>query len=81
MTNPPPGYAERLDAPGYLPPMPLPAVRASLGGRSLAYLLDILFILAFSALLWMAIAILGVVTFGIGWTLFAVLPASGVIAL
>jgi uncharacterized RDD family membrane protein YckC len=79
MLNPPPGYAERLDAPGYLPPMPLPMTRASLGARTVAYLLDILFIFGFSILLWLAIAILGVITFGLGWTLFAVLPASGIL--
>lgn len=79
MPNPPPGYAEPMRAPGYLPPAAMPAVRASLGGRTVAYGLDILFILAFTALLWLAIAVIGLVTFGLGWALFAVLPASGVI--
>lgn len=78
MLNRETGYARPFEAP-YLPPVTLPAVRASLGGRTLAYLLDIVFILAFSALLWVAIALVGLVTFGLGWTLFAVLPASGVI--
>ena len=40
---------------------------------------DIGFIFAFTAILATAIAVLGVVTFGFGWTLFAVLPASGII--
>ncbi|MEA1831530.1 RDD family protein [Methylobacterium durans] len=79
MLNPPPGYAERLDAPGYAAPMTLPAMRGSLGARFVAYLLDILFIFGFSMLLWLAIAVLGVITFGLGWTLFAILPASGVL--
>ncbi|WP_336488046.1 RDD family protein [Methylobacterium nigriterrae] len=79
MLNPPPGYAERLDAPGYLPPMPVPTVRASLGARCVAYLLDILFIFGFTLMLWVAIAVIGVITFGLGWTLFAVLPASGIL--
>lgn len=78
MTNAPFGYADRTSTQGYAP-LPVPFVRASLGGRTVAYLLDILFILGFSALLWVAIAILGVVTFGLGWGLFAVLPASGII--
>ena len=47
--------------------------------RLVAYLLDIVFILAFTALLSIAIAILGTVTLGLGWSLFAVLPASGVL--
>ncbi|WP_375456075.1 RDD family protein [uncultured Methylobacterium sp.] len=79
MLNRDTGYARPLDAPGYLLPATMPAVRASLGGRTVAYLLDILFILGFTALLWLAIAIVGLVTFGLGWTLFAILPASGVI--
>ena len=79
MLNPRPEYARPFDSPGYLPPVALPAVRASLGGRTVAYMLDILFILGFTALLWVAIAFVGVVTFGLGWVLFAILPASGVI--
>lgn len=79
MPNRDTGYARPLDAPGYLPPATMPALRASLGGRTVAYLLDILFILGFTALLWLAIVIVGLVTFGLGWTLFAILPASGVI--
>ncbi|MGT2487134.1 RDD family protein [Methylobacterium oryzae CBMB20] len=50
------------------------------GGRTVAYLLDILFIFGFTALLTLLITVIGVVTFGLGWTLFAVLPASGIIS-
>lgn len=79
MFNSRPDYARPFEAPGYLPPVTIPALRASLGGRTVAYMLDILFILGFTALLWVAIAFVGVVTFGLGWALFAILPASGVI--
>ncbi|TXN81000.1 RDD family protein [Methylobacterium sp. WL8] len=79
MLNPRPEYARPFDAPVYLPPVAMPAVRASLGGRTVAYMLDILFILGFTALLSVAIAFVGVITFGLGWALFAILPASGVI--
>jgi uncharacterized RDD family membrane protein YckC len=79
MLNTSPRYADPTRGPAYGVPMALPAIRASLGGRSMAYLLDILFILGFTALLWVAILILGVVTFGLGWTLFAALPASGIL--
>ena len=79
MQSPRPGYAERFAPPGYLPPMPIPLVRGSLGARFCAYLLDIVFIFGFSVLLWLAIAFIGLVTFGLGWTLFAVLPASGIL--
>nr|WP_244528876.1 RDD family protein [Methylobacterium gossipiicola] len=59
--------------------MAFPIVRASLGGRGAAYLLDILFIFGFTAVLALLITVLGVLTFGLGWTLFAVLPASGIL--
>ncbi|MFE1602830.1 RDD family protein [Methylobacterium sp. ID0610] len=64
-------------APGY--GAPVVVEHASLSRRFCAYLLDILFIFAFTCLLWLAIAFIGVITFGLGWTLFAILPASGII--
>ncbi|SFM06597.1 RDD family protein [Methylobacterium pseudosasicola] len=79
MQNPQTGYAERFETPGYAAALPIPFVRASLGARTVAYLLDILFIFGFTALLTLVITVIGVVTFGLGWTLFAVLPASGII--
>ena len=79
MLNPQPGYAERYETQGFPGALPVSYVRASLGGRLIAYLLDIAFIFGFTAILATAIAILGVVTFGFGWSLFAILPASGVI--
>ncbi|NEU13127.1 RDD family protein [Methylobacterium sp. BTF04] len=78
MLETPPGYADRLQS-GYAAPMPLPMVRASLGARFVAYLLDILFIFGFTAVLTLAITLIGIVTFGLGWTLFAILPASGIL--
>lgn len=63
----------------YGSPMALPMVRASLGARAVAYLLDILFIFGFTALLTLLITVVGALTFGLGWTLFAVLPASGIL--
>ena len=79
MVNPQPGYAERYDTAGYPGALPVPYVRASLGGRFIAYLLDIAFIFGFTALLATVIAVIGVITFGFGWSLFAILPASGII--
>lgn len=72
-------YAARPAASPFVGGLPIPYVRASLGGRTVAYLLDIVFILGFTALLTLAITVIGLVTFGLGWTLFAVLPASGII--
>ncbi len=83
MINTPPGYESTAYVPhaasGFRSPMPLPVVRASLGARFVAYLLDILFIFGFTALLTLAITLIGLVTFGLGWTLFAILPASGIL--
>ncbi|MCJ2137025.1 RDD family protein [Methylobacterium sp. J-026] len=79
MQNTQSGYAPRFETTGYAASLPVPLVRASLGGRTVAYLLDILFIMGFTALLTLLITVVGVVTFGLGWTLFAVLPASGII--
>lgn len=78
MHNPQPGYAEPLQS-GFAPPITLPTIRASLGARFVAYLLDIVFILGFTAVLTVVIALLGVVTFGLAWTLFPVLGASGIL--
>lgn len=72
-------YAGRPAATAFPGGLPIPYVRGSLGARTIAYLLDILFILGFTALLTLAITVIGIVTFGLGWTLFAVLPASGIL--
>jgi hypothetical protein len=66
MQNPQPGYAQRFDMPGYASALPIPFLRASLGGRTVAYLLDILFIFGFTVLLTLLITVVGVVTFGLG---------------
>ncbi|GBU19450.1 MULTISPECIES: RDD family protein [Methylobacterium] len=79
MTNSPYGYTTGVNAPGAVPPLPVPFVRASLGGRTLAYVLDIAFIFGFSILLSLAITLIGLVTFGLGWSLFAIVPASGIL--
>jgi uncharacterized RDD family membrane protein YckC len=78
MLESPTGYATRPQT-AYGAPMALPVVRASLGARFVAYLLDILFIFGFTALLTLLITVVGALTFGLGWTLFAVLPASGIL--
>ncbi|GJD32150.1 hypothetical protein PMNALOAF_3417 [Methylobacterium adhaesivum] len=78
MLEAPPGYASRPYS-AYGAPMAVPVIRASLGARFVAYLLDILFIIGFTALLTLLITIIGALTFGLGWTLFAVLPASGIL--
>ena len=82
MTNFESGYRPGYTQPQSMPPyggMPVPYIRASLGGRAVAYLLDLVFIFVFSALLATVIAILGVVTFGFAWALFPILGLSGIL--
>ena len=79
MVNPQPGYAERYDMPGYAGSVPVPYVRASLGTRFFAYLLDIVFIFGFTTFLATLIFLAGVLTLGLAWTLFPILAASGIL--
>ncbi|MGY6567847.1 MAG: RDD family protein [Salinarimonas sp.] len=51
----------------------VPDTQGVLGRRIVAYLIDFMIILAFTLVLGFAILILGVVTFGLGWALFAIL--------
>ena len=51
----------------------------TLSRRFFAYLIDLLMIVLFSTFLSVAIAVIGLLTFGLGWSLFAILPASAII--
>ena len=51
----------------------------TLSRRFFAYLIDLVMISIFSALLCIAIAIIGLLTFGLGWSLFAIVPASAIL--
>ena len=51
----------------------------TLSRRFFAYLVDLVMIMLFSALLCLAIAVIGLLTFGLGWSLFAIVPASAII--
>lgn len=73
-----PGYIHDPSMPG-IGAVPVPYIRASLGGRAVAYLLDLLFILVFTAILGTAIFLVGIVTFGLGWALFPILGISGIL--
>ena len=55
------------------------ATDGTLGRRFFGYLIDIVVIFIISGLLWVAIAILGVLTLGLGWALFALLPFTAII--
>jgi uncharacterized RDD family membrane protein YckC len=51
----------------------------AIGRRLFAYLVDLVMIAIFTVVLWFVIGLVGVVTFGLGWVLYAILPLSAVI--
>jgi uncharacterized RDD family membrane protein YckC len=51
----------------------------TLSRRFFAYLIDIVMIALFSLVLSAIIAVIGLLTFGLGWSLFAILPTSAII--
>lgn len=69
--------------PSAMPPaawaQPADLTEGVLGRRLLGYLVDLVMILLLAALLWVAIAIIGVITFGLGWALWAALPFTGIL--
>src|SRR3954447_12902570 len=77
----------RSNAPTAPPPGPFGSdavvvvnhTEGTLSRRFFAYLIDFVMIMLFSALLCLAIAIIGLLTFGLGWSLFAIVPASAII--
>jgi uncharacterized RDD family membrane protein YckC len=64
---------------GYSDPRELAlATEGVLGRRILAYLLDIVIVFLLMSVLWVLIALFGVITFGFGWMLFALLPLTAI---
>jgi uncharacterized RDD family membrane protein YckC len=55
------------------------ATEGTLGRRFFAYLIDVVVIALLSAVLWVLIGILGLVTFGLAWMLFALLPLTAIL--
>jgi len=55
------------------------ATEGTLGRRFWAYLIDIVVIALITCVLWVLIGILGVLTLGIGWLLFGVLPFTAIV--
>lgn len=51
----------------------------TIGRRFLAYLVDVVVIAVMTAVLWVVIGILGVITFGLGWMLFGLLPLTAIV--
>jgi uncharacterized RDD family membrane protein YckC len=69
-----PGYA---GAPG--PAVDPRWTEGAIGRRLFAYLVDLVMIAMFTVVLWFVIGLIGIVTFGLGWALYAILPLSAVI--
>jgi uncharacterized RDD family membrane protein YckC len=63
---------------GGLAPVGFPT-EGVLSRRLIGYLIDLVMIFLLAALLWVAIAVIGVITFGFGWALFAALPFTGIL--
>ena len=59
--------------------VPIGRTEGTLGRRFFAYMIDIVMIAIFSLLLSAAIAVIGLLTFGLGLGLFALVPASAII--
>jgi uncharacterized RDD family membrane protein YckC len=55
------------------------ATEGTIGRRLFAYLVDLVMIALFTVVLWVVIGLVGIVTFGLGWALYAVLPLSAII--
>ena len=51
----------------------------TIGRRFFAYLIDLVMIAIFTVVLWFVIGLVGIVTLGLGWVLYAILPLSAVI--
>ncbi len=51
----------------------------AIGRRFFAYLVDLVMIAIFTVVLWFVIGLVGIVTLGLGWVLYAILPLSAVI--
>ncbi len=66
--------------PGYAGPAVDPRwTEGAIGRRFFAYLIDLVMIAIFTVVLWFVIGLVGIVTFGLGWVLYAILPLSAVI--
>ena len=76
---PPTGTGAPYDVGAY-PAYPVARTDGVLGRRLMAYLVDLVIILGFTAILAVAIFFLGFLTFGLGWALYAILgPAAALL--
>ena len=66
---------------GYIPSYAVEprATEGTLSRRFLAYIIDIVVITCLMGLLYVVVAVLGVVTLGLGWLLFGLIPFTAII--
>jgi uncharacterized RDD family membrane protein YckC len=55
------------------------ATDGTMGRRLVAYLIDIVVIALIMGVLWLIIGLLGLLTFGLGWGLYALLPLTAIV--
>jgi uncharacterized RDD family membrane protein YckC len=55
------------------------ATEGTMGRRLVAYLIDIVVIAAIMGVLWLFIGFIGLLTFGLGWGLYALLPLTAIV--
>ena len=84
MTNGPYRVDTPFSRPASIPPStgldPRDATEGVLGKRALAYLVDLVIVFGLMLLVGLAIAVLGIVTFGLAWWLYAVLgPGTAIL--
>jgi uncharacterized RDD family membrane protein YckC len=75
-------YGAPYGRPGSLPPAgwdPSQATEGVLGRRMFGYLVDLLMIGLLAVLLSILISFVGLLTFGLGWSLFAIIPFTGIL--
>ena len=56
----------------------LRATEGTLGRRVFGYLIDVVVIALLTGVLWLLVGLLGLITFGIGWLLFALIPFAAI---
>ena len=55
------------------------ATEGPLGRRVFGYLIDVIIIMLLSGVLWVVVGVLGLLTFGLAWVLFALIPFTAIV--
>jgi uncharacterized RDD family membrane protein YckC len=71
------GYGTHTAQGGFMPDRR--ATEGTIGRRFVAYCIDIVVIAAMMGVLWLFIGLIGLLTFGLGWGLYALLPLTAIV--